>query len=310
MKRLMQTTAMLAALGAGIGAAQAAGNPDYGACDTNYKAVDTDGDGTVTRQEAQKAAEYEFGRLDRDGNGEISRTEWKNCSGVVFLKQAFKNGDGDRSTGTQASADTEAGGTQGSQSNSGDQTAMNDSASGSTSTSSSKAGTLPTIGEYTEKSFGDADTDKSGDVDRDEAAAWAQKSFHDREDLSKQALRDQKSGDTKSGDTTGADHSGNMQASVSGTGNGAGASGEEQAARIGGNVFASMDTDHNGRVSREEWTKQDGQHDFNRFSAMDKDHNGILSENEWSSAMADSYTQAQNEAKGQPVTVWEFWYFM
>ena len=253
MNRLMQTSAIVIGLAATGGVAHAVDKPDFGACNTDYKAVDANDDGTVSVEEARQAAEYEFGRLDRDGNGEISLAEWRNCSGVSYLSDVYETDEAE-----QAAADDEA-------------------ASQEQQTTGGMTGDLPTIGEYTEETFGEADADVSGDIEYAEAAQWAEQQWHDRE------ARDE---DVSIGEITEA----------------------EADARIGAGAFAALDSDQDGTVTNQEWASQDQARSEIRFEKFDADHDDTLTREEWDEAMDTGYSRAQETAQGEAPTVWLFWY--
>lgn len=293
MKHLLQTTAMIAAVGASVGMAHAAvDKPDFGACNTDYKAVDADGNGTVSQSEATQAAEYEFERLDSDGDGTISKAEWRNCAGVAYLEQVNepKTAGADQQSETQGASgsgmtqDQSTGQTSQQSATSGTAESQDQMATGSIRQPSSQAGTLPTIGEYTDENFAAADTDKSGDVDAGEAATFSTNSFHDRE-----ARGDE----------------GGQPAATPGDG---GISGEEQAARTGAASFAQRDADGNGRLTREEWVEQPGEQSYNDFSVLDTNNNGIISQDEWQKALMAAHQRAVQAAQAAEPNVWVFWY--
>ncbi|NGY03887.1 EF-hand domain-containing protein [Solimonas terrae] len=57
------------------------------------KAVDTDGDGAISRDEAQAALKSEFARLDRNHDGQISEDEFVGARMEMF-DAADTDGDG------------------------------------------------------------------------------------------------------------------------------------------------------------------------------------------------------------------------
>lgn len=97
MRKLLTSTS-LAVLMAGVGInafAQENGsaNAQSGAvgaviCDGRFANVDVDGDGFVTREEATRGIQQDFGAIDADGNGEITKTEYVDCKAQSSDQQA------------------------------------------------------------------------------------------------------------------------------------------------------------------------------------------------------------------------------
>ena len=86
MRHLLRTTAILLATGGFALTAQAqdtsepqltAGSPSY--CDMPWVQVDGNSDGFVSQEEATGAIDTQFGAIDADGNGEITKTEYVDC---------------------------------------------------------------------------------------------------------------------------------------------------------------------------------------------------------------------------------------
>ena len=86
MRHLLRTTAILLATGGFALTAQAqdssepqltAGSPSY--CDMPWVQVDENSDGFVSQEEATGAVDSQFGAIDADGNGEITKTEYVDC---------------------------------------------------------------------------------------------------------------------------------------------------------------------------------------------------------------------------------------
>ena len=86
MRLLFRTTAILLATGGFALTAQAqdssepqltAGSPSY--CDMPWVQVDGNSDGFVSQEEATGAIDTQFGAIDADGNGEITKTEYVDC---------------------------------------------------------------------------------------------------------------------------------------------------------------------------------------------------------------------------------------
>ncbi len=72
------------------------------ACDASFKNVDVDNDGMVTREEAVRGVQQDFGIIDADGNGEITKEEFANCTTPGNEQQAAT---GDRTDENFAGAD-------------------------------------------------------------------------------------------------------------------------------------------------------------------------------------------------------------
>ena len=94
----MRTTYLLAAAGLSIGMAaahaQPAGTRQALAPDAAMHAIDTDKDGTISLDEAKKAAEKKFTALDSDHEGTLDARELVGTLSPEAAKQADRDSDG------------------------------------------------------------------------------------------------------------------------------------------------------------------------------------------------------------------------
>lgn len=245
------SAALAALLATSASAALAASDalPDgvQAACAKDWSKVDANGDGEVTVKEAKAATEHNFGVLDTDGDGSVSLPEWRSCGHVVMLQSLGSDAaGGDNGSGEPAGSATS------------DEQASGQPA-GSTGADVPNAdvalgargnGAANVPGNYLPWSegirFEDVDTDKSGDISREEAAAAAEKRY----------------------ETSGG--SGDM----------------ESAARASGAAFTQVDADGNGSISPKEFRARDSAGIDAGFAHIDADDNGKISRSEWLKARA------------------------
>lgn len=270
MRHLLSTAAIALAMTAMTLPASAQQQQQPGQCDRNFSAVDANGDGKVTNQEASAAIDDEFSRLDLDNSGSISKSEWQNCGWHTMMNTQRKNmqasdhapmqGDAQQDD-PQASAQQQSG-TQQQETSQQQSAAQPGSQSGGQSMNqgSNQASPRPWT---TDEQFSQADTNKDGSVDRQEAAEANERIY----------------GRTISG------------------------SDKEQMARQSGARFATIDSNGDGSISQEEWQNRSQADIEAMYARMDRDDDGELSRSEYQRARQP---QQQQEAS-RPVTIWYYY---
>jgi len=227
MKYLLSTAAValaMATAGTRVAAQTAAQNAD---CSNAFKAVDANDDGKVSNQEANAAVSNEFDAIDSDGNGTISQSEWQSCGTQIHTMMDTKRSNMQASDHAPAKDGT-----------SGSQGVATTGQSASTATLNEEGPPRPWT---TDEQFSQADTDKSGDVSRDEAAQAAEKNYS---------------------------KSGSQEARA-------------QQGRASGARFAMIDSDGNGAISQQEWNNRDQADIESFFARLDEDNNDKLSKSEY-----------------------------
>lgn len=247
MKYLLSTAAVALAMATTGMPAAAQQQAD---CSNTFKAVDANNDGKVSKQEANAAVTNEFNTIDSDGDGSISQSEWQNCGTQIHTMMDTKrsnmqasdhapmqNQQSDQQAGQQQTGQQQAKkGQQGQQS--GSQGTATTGQSASTATLKEEGPPRPWT---TDEQFSQADTDKSGDVSREEAAKATEKNYS---------------------------KSGSQEARA-------------QQARASGARFAMIDSNGDGSISQQEWKNRDQADVEAFFARLDEDNNDKLSKSEY-----------------------------
>jgi Ca2+-binding EF-hand superfamily protein len=236
------------------------------ACSQSWVKVDADENGTISKAEAEKAADTEFSRIDVNGDGSVSVTEWKDCGdrtaypGVPdalddFPSQASASESGEGMTESPASDQAQA-----------DLEADVPETTGSISKDATSW----------RHDFDAADTDQSGYLTPDEAAKSEQRMHLDAASAS-----------------------------------------DEADLRAGSDVFATLDSDGDGKLSTQEWSSgskaEVGQNRGveARYDTMDADGDGDVSRSEFKNYRGERYSAAEQtsgEVDAVPVRI--FYYYV
>lgn len=129
-------------------------------CPVSWTEVDADGNGRISREEAEAVINVEFSRIDQNDDDVVSIKEWKDCFAPSAIPGGFE-------AHTQTGAD--------------DKTAEDEAAEADTEESArtvqgpeiTGVSEPLTIDSWTQEQFAEMDIDDSGDVTAQEAEAWS-----------------------------------------------------------------------------------------------------------------------------------------
>jgi EF hand len=302
MKYLLSTAAVALAMTATAMPAAAQQQAD---CTRNFKAVDANGDGKVSNQEATAAVSNEFNAIDTDGSGTISQSEWQNCGTQINTMMDTKRSNMQASDHAPMQNQQQSGQQQAGQQQSGQSGQQQSGQSGQQQAGQQQSGQQQSGQQASQQSGQQQQASQSGQQSGDQIQSPTTGQSGSTATLNQEGPprpwttdeQFEQADKDKSGDVSREEAAQMAQENYSKSGSQAA---HEQQARASGVRFGAIDSNGDGSISQDEWSNR-AQADIDAFFArLDQDSNDKLSKQE--------YQQARMQQAAEPVTVWYYYY--